>query len=247
MDKLTPVSALPKHPHDIPAEYLALALGSASRPDLLESLVEISRRAFGFYTRHYPHTLNYPWAAEKLERFTEGTRILDIGSGVSPIPLWLASRGVILDCVDSSEIVRVPPASVDWNEWGFFDYALLNNNIAAHHCSVHDFKPTGAYDAIYSISTLAHMFSGEWKNTLHLCGNWLRPGGTMLLGIDLLPNTDFLWNISSRVEMEPRSQHGTVSNVEDLLVGQGLVVRELKILRNVPYSRTDLLFIECVA
>lgn len=234
-----------RHPHDILAEDLERAIASASRPDLLKYLVAISREAFGFYTRHYPHTINYPWAAEKLERFAPGARVLDIGAGVSPLPLWAASRGLILDCVDGSEIVRTLPTHPDWNEWGYFDYGLLDTSITAHHCWISDFKPTHTYDAIYSMCSLAHMLSTEWKETLFLCRNWLRAGGLLLLCIDLIPRTYFLWNIASRVEFEPRVQHGTVSDVESHLVELGFDMGELRIRRNIPDSRTDLLFIDC--
>src|SRR5262249_11687932 len=88
------------HPSDIGAGDLERAMGGPDRPDLLGRLVAPSRRAFGFYTQHYQHTINYPWLAARLEKLPPGARVLDIGAGLNPLPLFLAERGVSVDCVD---------------------------------------------------------------------------------------------------------------------------------------------------
>jgi hypothetical protein len=150
-------AAASRHPSDIASGDLQRALVTAERPDLLMRLVEISRRAFGFYTHHYPHTINYPWLAARLERLPTGSRTLDIGAGVNPLPLFLAERGIFVDCIDRHRLVRKPPVAPDWNEWGFFDYATLHPNLTAHHCDVAAFRPSAMFAAIYSACAIAHM------------------------------------------------------------------------------------------
>jgi SAM-dependent methyltransferase len=239
------LSALPTgHPRDISAEDLDRALATARRPDLLRQLVDLSRRALGFYTSHYPHTLNYPWIVEWLERVPKG-RVLDIGAGVSPVPLLLAERGLFVDCVDSHPVVRTPPTKPDWNEWGFFDYGALHENLTAHQCDIANFTPPARYDAIYSISSLVHMTRDVREEVLRHCGEWLGPQGLLLLAIDVIPASDFLWNRSEGHEVEPPVRHGTVDDVVHQVTGLGFQIEEFQLKRTVYKARTDLLFIAC--
>ena len=234
------------HPRDIAAGDLEVAMAAAHRPDLLRQLVEISRRAFGFYVGQFSYTINYPWAAERLERLPRGSRLLDIGAGVSPVPLFLAQRGFFVDCVDSHTVVRTPPTAPDWNEWGFFEYSALHQNLTDHHCDLADFVPSSRYDAIYSLSVLAHMTRAVREDTLRRCRDWLRPDGRLLLAIDVIPSSDFLWSHSEGLEVEPPIQHGTVADVIDQLAELGFQINESRVVRGVYKSRTDLLFIDCI-
>src|SRR5882762_3479461 len=233
------------HPRDISAEDLERALATARRPDLLRQLVNRSRKAFGFYTSHYPHTLNYPWVIEWLERIPKDSRVLDIGAGVSPVPLLLADRGLFVDCVDSHPVVRTLPTKPDWNEWGFFDYGALHENLTAHQCDIANFTPPAYYDAIYSISVLVHMTLDVREEVLRRCREWLRPQGLLLLAIDVIPASDFLWNRSEGHEVEPPVRHGTVDHVLHQLTGLGFQIDEFQLKRTVYKARTDLLFIAC--
>ena len=63
--------------------------------------------------------------------------------------------------------------------------------------------------AIYSVSVLAHMTRPEREETVDLVSRWLEPGGRLLLAVDLLPKSDFLWNRSEGVEVESptRARH----------------------------------------
>jgi cyclopropane fatty-acyl-phospholipid synthase-like methyltransferase len=233
------------HPHDIDAASLHSALATAPRPDLLGELVETARRRFGFFTGHNPHTINYPWVVERLERLPQGSRVLDIGAGLSPVPIVLAERGMFVDTVDKHPTIRTLTCPQNWNEWGFFDYSRLHQNLASHHCDVAEFTPPARFDAIYSISVLAHMTRAVREDTLRRCRDWLRPGGRVLLAIDVIPSSDFLWNRSEGLEVEPPIQHGTVADVVEELAELRFQINESKVVRGVYKSRTDLLFIHC--
>lgn len=226
---------------ELDEDSLRRALETAERPDLLKALLDASQRAFGVKFRHYPHTINYPWILSCLETLPGESRVLDIGAGVSPMPFLLAEMGMFVDCVDNSDFTRTLPPSRDWNEWGFFDYGTLHRNLASHNCSASDFHPWRRYDAIYSASSIAHFPSRVREETLNHCWRWLKPGGRLVLTIDLIPGTDSVWNLGGTDETPV--QHGTYRDVERQLSELGLLIDESRVRRNVHRSRTDLWFL----
>jgi cyclopropane fatty-acyl-phospholipid synthase-like methyltransferase len=236
-----------RHPHDMDDADLARARTEAPRPDLLDELAAAGRAVFGFFPNHYPHTLNYPWMLERVEPLPPGARVLDVGAGVSPLPIVLARRGILVESVDKSSKVRTMPVRTDWNEWGFFDYSVVDARIQSYHRDVREHVPAQPYDRVYSVGALAHMTRAEREETVGLVSQWLKPGGRLLLAIDLLPKSDFLWNRSWGVEVEPPTEHGTVDDLLESIQRAGLRVTERRIRRTVYASRTDLLFVEAVA
>lgn len=234
-----------RHPHDISDANLEKALSIADRRDLLRDIVDRARQAFGFFTSHYSHTLSYPWVLERLEDLPSGAEILDVGAGVSALPLILAGHGMLVDCVDGSGTIRKLPVGPDWNEWGFFDYSVLNSNIHSYHCKIQDFTPANLYDAIYSVGVISHMPRSERVNALRLMRSWLKPGGKLVLSIALIPTTDFLWNRYEGREVEPPEIHGLRSDVLTELEILGFRITENRVSRDIHASPTDLLFLEC--
>jgi SAM-dependent methyltransferase len=235
----------PPHPRDISDDELSSAMASAARPDLLGRLVDISRRTFGFFPSHYHHTIGCPWVARTLEDLPRSSRVLDSGAGLSALPVCLAENGAVVDCVDVHPVVRTPPPAPDWNEWGFFDYRQVHPNLTSHHCAIADFKSSGAFNAVYSVGAIAHMTRPVRENALQRCCELLRPGGVLLLTADLIPSTDFIWNLSEGREVEPPEQHGSIGGVSQQLTLLGFQINEVRVHRMVPMSRTDLLFINC--
>jgi cyclopropane fatty-acyl-phospholipid synthase-like methyltransferase len=233
-----------QHPHDIPADELQRALAEATRPELLRELASTARAVFGFFPNHYPHTLKYPWMLERLEPLEPGARVLDVGAGVSPMPVVLAQRGLRVECVDNSDIVRRMPVEADWNEWGFFDYAVVDVRIQSYHRDVREHVPAQSYDCIYSVCALAHMTRTEREETVDLIPQWLKPGGRVLLAVDLVPQTDFVWNISDGMEVAPGHEHGTTTDLFNWICQAGLTITEWTVRRAVHASRTDLLFVD---
>jgi 2-polyprenyl-3-methyl-5-hydroxy-6-metoxy-1,4-benzoquinol methylase len=237
----------PRQRRDMSAEDLGAALAASDRADLLRELVDVSHAAFGFFADQFTYTINYPWVAARLEGLPAGSRVLDFGAGVSPMPLWLADRGVLVDTVDNHPIERTLPSAEDWNAWGFFDYRQLRPNVASHHCAIAEFTPVSRFDAVYSVCVLAHMPRATREDTLRRCHGWLQSGGRLLLTIDLIPATDFLWNRSEGREVEPLLVHGTVAELLCQLASIGFRLNESRVLRTLPRSRTDVLLIDCTA
>jgi 2-polyprenyl-3-methyl-5-hydroxy-6-metoxy-1,4-benzoquinol methylase len=234
------------HPHDMVADDFNDASQLIERPDLLRYLVDLSRETFGLYPCHFPRTLEYPWVAEKLETLRPGQRVLDIGAGLNPLPLFLARRGVKVDTVDSHPLVRVLPADPGWNEWGFFDYARVHPNLRSHHLDALTFEPESPFDVVYSVSVIEHMPRATWEGILARCRRWLAAKGRLVLTIDLIPGTESLWNYSEGQVVEPVAVHGSVTDFVQCLTNLGFTPTEVSIQEKVPKSRTDLLFVDCV-
>jgi 2-polyprenyl-3-methyl-5-hydroxy-6-metoxy-1,4-benzoquinol methylase len=231
------------HANDMSADTFNLACTQTLRPDLLRLLADISRKAFGFYTKHYPRALEYPWFASKIEGNMPGARALEIGAGLSPLPLYLALQGIKVDCVDSHPLVRTRETRDQWNEWGYFDYSQISDTIRSHHVDIQDFQPNEKYEVIYSISVVEHMPRTIWEKTLELAASWLKPDGHLILTIDLMPGTDWLWNLAAGKVVEEKEVHGDIAAFIASIQNLGLYVVEKEIARNVPYSKTDILFI----
>jgi flagellar assembly factor FliW/2-polyprenyl-3-methyl-5-hydroxy-6-metoxy-1,4-benzoquinol methylase len=234
------------HPNDMSAADFNEASRLSKRADLLRLLADLSRETFGFYTRHFPRTIEYPWVAEKLEWLRPGQRVLDLGAGLNPLPLFLARRGIRVDTLDSHPVKRVPPADSTWNEWGFYDYAQVHSNLRSHQLDAAAFEPDSPLDVVYSVSVIEHMPRATWEAVLGRCRSWLAGNGRLLLTIDLIPGTDSLWNYSEGQVVEPVEVHGNVTDFVNCLRSLGFRVTETFTQRQVPKSRTDLLFIDCV-
>ena len=232
---------------DITSADLQRAITTQAYPDLLEQLVGLSRSTFGFYPASFAYTISYPWIVSRLNNLPPGSHLLDIGAGVSPVPLFLAKHSIRVDCVDNSKHIRTLPPTEGWNEWGFLDYGTLHPNLTSHHCDITSFSPKAKFDAIYSIAALAHMPRIVREKALQLCRNWLQPGGSLFLILDTIPSTDFIWNRSEGVEIEAPIQHGTIDDVANQLRKAGFRMDEFRVMRSIFKSRTDLLFIVCAA
>jgi 2-polyprenyl-3-methyl-5-hydroxy-6-metoxy-1,4-benzoquinol methylase len=243
-DKRRPAYAI--HGHDLSATDFNEASRLTKRPDLLRHLVDLSRETFGFYTSHFPRTIEYPWVAEKLETLQPGQRVLDIGAGLNPLPLFLARRGVKVDTVDSHPLVRVPPTNPSWNEWGFYDYARVHPNLRSHQMNAFDFEPAAPLDLVYSVSVIEHMPRATWEAILARCRRWLAKNGRLVLTIDLIPGTESLWNYSEGKVVEPVSVHGEIADLVRFLDSLGFTPLESCVFEQVPKSKTDLFFIDCV-
>jgi hypothetical protein len=82
-----------------------------------------------------------------------------------------------------------------------------------------------------------------WEGTLDRAAAWLRPGGLLLVTLDLTPGSDELWNRSEGEIVDPEATHGTIDDVVARMGGLGLSITEQFVLRQLPNSRTDVVFI----
>ena len=222
-------------------EDIENAMAQSDDPELLGALLATSKAAFGISWRHHPHLVNYPWVAARLADIRAGERVLDVGAGATPLPVYFAARGIKVDTIDEADFARVLPPDHTWNEWGYLDYSGIDASISSFNLPVTAFAPSAPYDAIYSVSVITFMGAAVREALMERCRAWLNPGGRLLLANDLIPGTDWLWNRGGS-DAEPEV-HGTYRSVEDQLRRLGFRVAESRVLRQVPRSRTDLHFL----
>ena len=208
-----------------------------------DRLAAISDKSFGSRDEYPLSRIMHRWAAAYLQHLGPGSRVLDIGAGISPVPLFLAEQGAVVECVDKSPAKRTFPNTDDWNGWGFLDYGRLHPNITAYNCGIEEFGFAALYDAIYSVGCLAHLPRHVREDTFARCRDRLLPGGITLHAIDVIRSSDFLWNRCEGREFEAPVRHGTVGDVADQLASLGFHINEYRIIRSIPDARTDLLLI----
>jgi len=230
---------------DADASLLDVAYGCEETADwrLLVELTRLSRDKLGFFPKTIGRTIEYPWFARRL-RADPGARILDIGSGVCVLPLWLAQQDIDVVTIDYSAHHRDLDDKGGWNEWGYLDYGRLDARIISHHLDAQLYEPEQPFDAIYSVSVIEHMRANVRRNVLNKLPGWLAPGGRVLVSLDLTPGTDDLWPLSEGEVVDRKQPHGTLHDVTAEMQQAGLRIVEVAVRRAIAGSRTDLAFIE---
>jgi SAM-dependent methyltransferase len=237
------VEAMPDNTWHIPLELLVEGLRKSPQPHLLRELVDFAVEQLGFFSRTASRMYEYPWAITEAGEVA-GMRLLEIGAGVNPLPLWFASRGGVVTTVDSHPQVRAEADRQNWNEWGFLDYSLLNRNITSLHCDMADAEIAGLFDLVYSVSVLEHAAAHKRRQIFRRVSKLLRPGGRLLLTLDLVPGKDCLWNLCEGMIVEDFDSHGDLQGVVGELTSGGFCVRSCQTLTGIPQSRTDIAFIK---
>jgi cyclopropane fatty-acyl-phospholipid synthase-like methyltransferase len=168
-----------------------------------------------------------------------GSRLADVGAGITPLAPFLASRGYVVETVDPSENLREWPPQPEWNEWGFLDYAAAGLAHRSWNCTLDQVPRTPAFDGIYSISVIEHVPANVRRALLDDISARTRPGGLVALTIDLVPDSDELWNLNLGVVVEPRAEHGNLHDVLRECAAVGLEVLRHEVVRDWGDSRVD--------
>ena len=212
----------------------------APRPDLLELLRLAAYRTFGYVDEYEPNNLLHSWVVQRLEALTEGY-LVDLGAGVTPLPIVFADRGLRVHTVDGSKLVRTLPADHTWNGWGFFDYSKVNSNVQSYQCLAQDHVPHRNYDSAYSIGMIAHMESASRRSLFEKLQ--LVAGGRFYFSVSLVQNSDYIWNRREGEEVEPIEKHGRIADIFAELREFKYQVSEQHVLRSVSGSITDFLLV----
>lgn len=214
------------------------------RRSLLVETILVSLQTFGFFTGTAPRYLEYPWIIENIDRAPAPGQVLDVGAGLSPVPVILASRGWAVTTVDYSDTKRSLAQAGRLNEWGFLDYQEVDRRIRSFNqdFSRAEFAPD-SFDVIYSVSVIEHMPAAIRRDVFGAAGRYLKPGGTFVLSLDLVPESLRLWNKNLGKVVETPEAHGTVDDVLVELREAGLDTDHFEIRRHLPQSRTDIVFL----
>ena len=221
------------HPRDLRAATLASVIDRHPDPLALLALRLDGQRKLGFFPDHVPRLWEYPVAAGLItEHLRAGSAVVDVGAGITPLAPFLTDLGYSIDTVDPSEIRRTWPPAQDWNEWGFLDYAEAGLGHRSWNCTLDELPESTLFDGVLSISVIEHVPASVRRALLEAIAVRLRPGGLMVLTVDLARGSLDLWNRNMGQVVDEPGRHGKFRDVirEATAIGfelvQSDVVRE---------------------
>ena len=130
-----------------------------------------------------------------------------------------------------------------WNGWGFIDYGEICNNITSFNSDICQIELNSAtFDCVYSVSVIEHMHSHQRKILWNRIGQWVKDSGILLLTLDLIPNTNLLWNYCEG-NLVDSSEHGDIDMIHKEVKNDGFVLDDFKVLRLSSDSMTDIAFL----
>jgi hypothetical protein len=230
-----------QHPRDFLPGTLAPLVHRHPDPLSLITLRLHARGTTRFYPDHAPRLWEYPVAARLvLENLAPGSRLVDIGAGVTPLAPFLSSRGYLVDTVDPSPTIRTWPPKPEWNEWDFLDYGAAGLARRSWNCVLGELPTRPLFDGAYSISVIEHVPATVRRNLLADIAARTRVGGLVVLTIDLVRGGDTLWNLNLEVEVEPLAVHGTLQDVIEECAAVGLDLFHHEVVREWGDSRVDI-------
>lgn len=232
-----------RHARDMSSHDLDAMLALTPHGEALRELVACGRERIGFFPAHNPRALEYPWVLANLPAHMAGLRILDVGAGVNPLPFALAQRGARVVTIDNHPLTRNLEQREDWNEWGFLDYSQIDARIASLHAAYEESSNSMTFDCIYSVSVIEHLPCAVREAWVRKFAAQLPGGGMLLLTVDLIPDTNLLWNLSEGNVVEPTRVHGEISSLLQELQTAGFAVKDTGTQRGIPDSRVDIGFI----
>lgn len=222
--------------YDIGEDRLAQALARSTDPELLSSIAALARTVFGWFNRRATRADEYVWIVHKIGS-EGGKTIADIGAGVSPLPIYLARKGNRLITIDHSSQQRIlgQQRQAEWNGWGFFDYSQVEIGIRSINQDANDVViGAQSLDCLYSVSVIEHLHSEIRRILWSRIWEWLKPGGDLLLTVDLEPNTRALWNFEQGQLVEEQGAHGDCECLITELRRSGFFLVDITIERNYP-------------
>ena len=237
----------PSHPHprDISAATLATAVPLVQDRRALVEVVGRSRGVLGFFPDHLPRAIEYPWILQRVRDAgaSRAARVLDVGAGVNVLPVILHDDGAQVTTVDGHDVERTVDRRDAWNEWGFLDYSTLRAGIQSVRSAYERFESGEPFDVIYSVSVIEHLPAGLRRLWVERMARQVRPGGLVLLTVDIRPLSRALWNFSEGQPVEDAAAHGTLDDLLAECARQHLALDEIQMLDWLPASRVGVALI----
>ena len=183
-----------------------------------QGLKRLSYKHFKWHTLHFSRKWEYPWVASRLaEMNIEGKYVLDAGAGMSPIALWLARCG--------ANVITVDSGLQGGKGAGFIDYGQYDSRIISFNCDFSDMPrvKTNGLDAITSISVIEHIPAAKRRKAWAEWHRVLKPGGRLILTLDLVGPSDRLLNKCDQKRIESDKAHGYLPDLRQELKCAGFV------------------------
>ncbi len=202
------------HPRDLRAATLSSVIDRHPDPTALLALRLGGQRTFGFFPDHAPRLWEYPVTTGLIfEHLQAGSRVVDVGAGITPVAPFLTARGYVVDTVDPSDILRIWPPTQDWNEWGYLDYAEAGLGHRSWNCTLDQLPKSSVFDAVVSVSVIEHIPATNRRALLKAIAARLGPGGVMILTVDLTRGGVDLWNRNMGQIVDKPGRHGTFQDL----------------------------------
>ena len=228
----------------LPADQLENLCVYTEFPDVLRALHAEALRDIGFFTLHPTRSVEYPWVVSRLEAFRPRS-VIDVGAGISVLPLRIARSGASVVTVDYSRTVRAVANRASWTEWGFLDYAQLDPAILSYNMRLSDAPISMAsVDAIYCVSVIEHMPKRLRIEMLQSAAGVVRAGGRAFITLDLRPGTRRLWNWDRGSKVEDDAIHGSIEDFFSEADAAGWRLLHHSVVQNIPGAKTDVALLE---
>lgn len=232
--------------NDINVLDLYRGILQSKTPQLLIDLVKESRELLTFFPKTTIRLNEYPWLANYLSanRLIQNKLIVDLGAGVSILPIYLAEKGARVTTIDSHpNCTRKKSDILNWNEWGFLDYSMFSEKIKSLNTDASCARLDEKVDIIYSISVIEHLPSNLRKKIIFNSSSLLKSGGLFLITMDLIPGKKRLWNLNEGKKVESNIYHGRLKTVLKEIENSDFKVISHEVERGVFKSRTDVAYI----
>jgi len=147
---------------------------------------------------HWSRKWEYPWAVLNAD-LQAGMRVLDVGSGGSPFPVYLAMSG--FECYAADPYLDQGRHMKSWrrrflsflriaNAWGLPPGADKGNKRLAlvryYSEIIQELSlPEGFFDRVFCISVMEHIPKSEWPLCIKQLAKVVRHGGRLLLTLDM--------------------------------------------------------------
>lgn len=129
----------------------------------------------------------YPWAFYAVP-VRKKMKALDFGGSLAGFQFVLAKSGLIVHNVD-------PGLESKGLGWSVSEKSIQKLNkkfktdVKLYNCFIEQANlSSDYYDVVYSISVIEHLTGGELRHAMEEIGRILKPGGHLVMTIDLFPN-----------------------------------------------------------
>jgi Methyltransferase domain len=229
------------HPRDFGSNTLAPLIDRIPDPTALLTMRLSARTTTGFYPDHSPRLWEYPVVARLIaENLEPGSRLVDVGAGVSPLAPFLSSKGYLVETVDPSPVRRDWTDHSEWSEWHFLDYAAADLASRSWNCTLDRVPVRPLFDGAYSVSVIEHVPAVARRALLADISARTRIGGLVVLTIDLQPGSDDLWNYNLAVLVDDPADHGTLQSVVEECSAVGLELIHEERVRDWPVTHVEI-------
>ena len=197
--------------------------GRVRRPELLLSGRTRDRMAwarpqirgpFGFQPNNPTRKFEFPWAYEAIAP-RAGQRALEVGGSNSGLQFVLSREGVAVTNVDPGTEARGRGWSVDAESIARLNRAFKTDVRLISSTLREADLPADHFDIAYSVSTIEHIPPDEYPELMATLARVLRPGGRLVLTVDLFLN---LAPFTTRTSNE----WGTNADVAELVALSGM-------------------------